>query len=436
MSESQERMMAIVTPANLTAFLAVCRRWDVEATVLGEVTDTGRLVVDWHGATVVDVPPRTVAHQGPVYERPIARPGDQDALATDEPSPDRLRRPQSGDEMRAAALAIAGSPNSCSKAWVTDQYDRYVLGNTVRSQPDDAGVIRIDEDTDLGIVVSTDGNGRFCRLDPYAGAQLALAEAYRNVAATGGRPLAITDCLNFGSPEDPAVMWQFAETTRGLADACRELGTPVTGGNVSFYNQTGETPILPTPVVGVLGVIDDVRRARSTGFRAAGDVIILLGVTRDELGGSAWADVVHGPLGGRPPVVDLAAERRLAEVLSAALADGLTASAHDLSDGGLSQALVECCLRRGFGARVELPGELDPFVTLFAESAARVLVSVPADAEEAFAALCRSFDQPSTRLGVVTASGDSTELEVAGQFVISLDDLRATYESTLPALFG
>jgi phosphoribosylformylglycinamidine synthase len=436
MSESQERMMAIVTPHNLDEFMAVCRHWDVEATVLGEVTDTGRLVVDWHGRTVVDVPPRTVAHDGPVYERPLARPSDQDALAVDEPSADRLRRPQTGDELRAAVLAIAASPNSCSKAWATDQYDRYVLGNTVRSQPDDAGVVRIDEGSHLGVVVATDGNGRFCQLDPYTGAQLALSEAYRNVAATGGRPLAITDCLNFGSPENPGVMWQFAETTRGLADACRELGTPVTGGNVSFYNQTGDTPILPTPVVGVLGVMDDVRLARSTGFGHAGDAILLLGETRDELGGSAWADVVHGHLGGRPPRVDLAAERRLAEVLVAALEGGLTSSAHDLSDGGLSQALVESCLRCGYGARIELPGDLAPFVALFAESAARALVSVPAEREAAFADLCAARGQPCTRLGVVTDAGADAALEVTGQFTIPLAELRAAFESTLPTLFG
>ncbi len=238
-----------------------------------------------------------------MYERPYARPSWQDALQADDPA--SLARPSTGDELRATLLQLAASPNLCDKSWVTDQYDRYVLGNTVLAQPEDAGVVRVDESTGLGVAISTDCNGRFAKLDPYAGAQLALAEAYRNVAVTGARPLAVTDCLNFGSPEDPDVMWQFAEAVRGLADACQELGTPVTGGNVSFYNQTGETAILPTPVVGVLGVLDDVTRRTPQGFRSPGQVIYLLGTTRDELAGSEWAHVVHGHLGGLPPQVDL-----------------------------------------------------------------------------------------------------------------------------------
>jgi phosphoribosylformylglycinamidine synthase len=212
-------------------------------------------------------------------------------------------------------LQLVSSPNLCDKSWVTDQYDRYVRGNSVLAQPDDAGMLRIDEDSGLGVALATDCNARFALLDPYTGAQLALAEAYRNVATTGAEPLAITDCLNFGSPEDPAIMWQFSEAVRGLADGCRVLGTPVTGGNVSFYNQTGSTPILPTPVVGVLGVIDDVTRRTPGGFQAAEQVIYLLGETRDELAGSAWAEIIHDHLGGQPPIVDLSHEKALAEVL-------------------------------------------------------------------------------------------------------------------------
>src|SRR5205085_206018 len=266
------------------------------------------------------------------------------------------------------------SPNLCDKSWITDQYDRYVLGNTVLAQPSDSGMIRIDEETNLGVAVSTDCNGRFAKLDPYAGAQLALAESYRNVATGGAKPLAISDCLNFGSPEDPDVMWQFAEACRGLADGCQELGIPVTGGNVSLYNQTGDTAILPTPVVAVLGVVDDVTRRMPVGLAAEGLRLLLVGTTREELSGSEWAHVVHEHLGGRPPQVDLAAEKALAGLFVDASAQGLVSAAHDLSDGGLGQALVEACLRKGIGARVTLPG--DPFVSLFAESAARVLVAV------------------------------------------------------------
>ena len=253
MSESQERMMAVVTPERLDDFLAVCTKWDVTATVIGTVTAPsaeemergGRLRMTWRGETIVDLPPRTAAHEGPVYRRPIERPGDQDIVQQHDGHD--LPRPRGGDELRATVLRMAGSPNLADKSWVTDQYDRFVLGNTVLAQPEDAGMIRVDDSTSRGIALSVDGNGRYARLDPYAGAQLALAEAYRNVATTGARPLAVTNCLNFGSPEDPAVMWQFAEAVRGLADGCQALGTPVTGGNVSFYNQTGTTPILPTP---------------------------------------------------------------------------------------------------------------------------------------------------------------------------------------------
>ena len=245
MSESQERMMAVVEPVDEKRFLEICEKWDVEATVVGEVDDSGRLTIDWHGETVVDVPPRSVAHDGPTYQRPFARPSWQDALQADGGT--GLARPQTGDELRATLLLLVASPNLCDKSWITDQYDRYVQGNTVLAQPEDSGMVRVDPTSGLGVAVATDCNGRFAKLDPYAGAQLALAEAHRNVAASGARPLAVSDCLNFGSPEDPDVMWQFAEATRGLADGCQVLGVPVTGGNVSLYNQTGDTAILPDP---------------------------------------------------------------------------------------------------------------------------------------------------------------------------------------------
>ena len=427
MSESQERMCAIVEPANVDAFLGICAKWDVEAVVIGEVNDSGRLTVEWRGEIVVDVPPRTVAHEGPVYERPYARPAEQDALQADAAS--GLPRPVSPAELRATILRLAGSPNLCDKSWITSQYDRYVLGNTVLAMPDDAGIVRVDEGSGLGVAISTDCNGRFARLDPYAGAQLALAEAYRNVAAKGARPLAVTDCLNFGSPEDPGVMWQFAEAVRGLADGCAELEVPVTGGNVSFYNQTGDVAILPTPVVGVLGVIPDVRGRVPLGFAGEGDVILLLGDTREELDGSEWAHVVHSHLGGTPPLVDLPAERALASVLVEGAEQGAYSSAHDLSEGGLAQGLVECCLRTGLGARVQLPAHLDTFVALFAESAARALVSVEASHRSAVAALAERHGVPIAEIGTVGGSS----LRVNADIEIPLSELREAHTATLPA---
>jgi phosphoribosylformylglycinamidine synthase len=307
MSESQERMMAVVTPGNAEAFEAILDKWDVEYSWLGEVTDTGRLIIDWDGETIVDVDPRTVAHDGPVYERPYHRPewldGVQGNSFVGEP-----------EDLRAAVLELMSSPNMCSKDWVTNQFDRYVQGNTALAMPDDAGVIRVDEETGLGVAISTDANDRYSYLNPYEGARLALAEAYRNVATSGAKPLAVTDCLNFGSPEDPEVMWQFAESVRGLADACQELGVPVTGGNVSLYNQTGGVAIHPTPVVGVLGVFDDVARRTPSGWREDGQAIYLLGTTRKELDGSEWANL-RGHLGGQPPALDLTAEKTLAACL-------------------------------------------------------------------------------------------------------------------------
>jgi phosphoribosylformylglycinamidine synthase len=426
MSESQERMCAIVEPGKVEEFLAVCRKWDVLATVIGEVTDGDRLVVDWHGERIVDVPPRTVAHEGPVYERPMRRPADLDALQADDAT--NLPRPATGAELQAHWLAVVASPDGADKTWVTEQYDRYVRGNTVLAQPEDAGVVRIDEESNRGIALALDGNARYARLDPYTGAQLNLAEAYRNVAVSGAKPLAVTNCLNFGSPEEPEVMWQFAEAVRGLADACRELGLPVTGGNVSLYNQTGDLPINPTPVIGVLGVHEDVRRRVPTGWRTAGETVLLLGETKPEFGGSAWASVVHGHLGGQPPAVDLAAERALAELLGALGRAGLITSAHDLADGGLAQTLAESALRYGVGARLHLGA--DPFTALFSESTARVVVTTSEPGGVKTTAQWAGV--PVTELG--TTGGDVLAVEDLPD--LPLAELRAAWTATLPALFG
>jgi phosphoribosylformylglycinamidine synthase len=432
MSESQERMCAVVEPEKVEAFLAICEKWDVTATVIGEVTDGDRLEIFWHGEKIVDVDPRTVAHDGPVYERPYHRPSWQDALQADAPTAERLARPANGDELRAAVLQLVGSVNQADKSWITSQYDRFVLGNTVLAQPEDSGMIRVDESTNLGVAIATDGNGRYTKLDPYTGSQLALAEAYRNVAATGAKPMAVSDCLNFGSPEDPEVMWQFAEATRGLADGCLELGTPVTGGNVSLYNQTGTEAIHPTPVVAVLGVIDDVTRRTPMAFAEEGQLVYLLGTTEDELGGSAWAQVAHNHLGGLPPKLDLDREKLLADILIAASRDGMIDAAHDLSDGGLIQALVESALKGEQGLRLIVPDGLDPFVFLFSESAGRAIVSVPRSEELRFTEMCGVRGLPATRIGVV----DGDVIELQGQFTLPLAELREANTGVIEALLA
>ncbi|MCK0118252.1 phosphoribosylformylglycinamidine synthase subunit PurL [Isoptericola sp. S6320L] len=445
MSESQERMMAVVTPEKLDAFLAITDKWDVETSVIGEVNGSGRLTIDHHGQRIVDVDPRTVAHEGPVYDRPYARPVWQDELQKASVVGLGLTRPESADDLRATALRLLASPNLASPAWVTDQYDRYVQGNTALSQPDDGGVVRVDESTGLGVALATDANGRYGKLDPRAGAQLALAEAYRNVATTGATPLAVTDCLNFGSPEHPDSMWQLVEAIEGLADACQELGVPVTGGNVSLYNGSGEpgqidSSIHPTPVVGVLGVIEDVRTALPSGWRAAGLSVLLLGATADELDGSAWADVEHRHLGGLPPRVDLAAERALAGVLVEARRSGAATAAHDLSEGGLVQALLEASLRYGVGVTATVDAvtardAVTPFSALFSESTARALVAVAPEREAELVAAAEAAGVPVARLG--ETGGDAVTVSFGDEsFAIALDEAREAHEGTLPRIFG
>ena len=436
MSESQERMMAIVAPEKLDAFLAVTKKWDVETSVLGEVTGDGRLQIFWHGEQIVDVDPATVAVDGPVYERPIARPTWIDALQEDTAT--QLERSTDPGVLREQFIGLVKSPNLADKSWVTNQYDYFVMGNTALSFPDDAGMIRVDETSGLGFAIATDCDGRFCQLDPYAGAQHALAEAYRNVAVTGATPAAVTDCLNFGSPENPEVMWQFSRAVEGLADGCLALGIPVTGGNVSFYNQTGDVPIHPTPVVAVMGVIDDVGRRVPSGWQDAGDNLYLLGTTRLELDGSAWAGVVHGHLGGRPPAVDLAAEKELGALLAAAAHEGLLDAAHDLADGGLAIALAEGVLRFGVGARVFLDELLerdgvDAATALFSESTGRVLVAVPREEDVKFTRLCEGRGYPLLRIGVTDSE---PALEVQGLFTASVDELATTFREPLRARFA
>jgi len=422
MSESQERMCAIVEPSKIDRFLEICKKWDVTVTVIGEVTDGDRLEITWHGELIVDVPPRTVAHEGPVYSRPLAEPAYIARVNAEVINP---AIPQTAQEIKAAILKMAATPNLADKSWVTNQYDRYVQGNTVQSQPDDSGMVRIDEKTHLGVAVATDANANWSYLNPYEGAKLALAEAARNIATAGAIPLAVTNCLNFGSPEDPGVMWQFAETVRGLADGCLEMGLPVTGGNVSFYNQTGDIAILPTPVIGVLGVIDDVRTRTPMSFDRAGLELYLIGASDENLSGSEWA-YLHGMRGGQAPIADLQREMRLIELLVRGRTEKIFTAAHDLSQGGLTATLTEMVLRHNVGATITLT---NPGLNLLVETPGRVVIAI--DGTKVAALKAAAGDIPLTHLG--TTGGDAL---VINDVEISLAELRTAHTSTFQKLFG
>lgn len=426
-SESQERMCAIVRPEDVARFREICAHWDVTCAEIGEVTDGEHLLIRHRGELVVDAPAHTIAHEGPVYERPWARPEWQDEVQQFQ----GVEKPTDPEAVKAALLAMVGSPALCSRAFITDQYDRYVRGNTVQAQHANAGVLRIDEQTHRGVAVSADASGRYTKLDPNMGARLALAEAYRNVAVTGARPVAVTNCLNFGSPEDPAVMWQFREAVHGLADGAKELVIPVSGGNVSFYNQTGSEAILPTPVVGVLGVIDDVRESvhNKLGTVSGTEELYLLGQTFDEFGGSIWQQVSGAGLSGLPPQVDLANEEKLMEFFQQ---PGVVSAAHDVSEGGVAQAIAELAIYSNKGVSLDVSGVYDDvFTALFSESASRVVVA----ATDGAAVVRRAHELgiPVVKIGETI---DEPVVRVEGQFEVPVAELTRAWTETLPRLFS
>jgi phosphoribosylformylglycinamidine synthase subunit PurL len=426
-SESQERMFAIVRPEDVEEAIAVCRRWGVPAVPVARVTDGGALLVKHRGSTVADVPARSLADEGPEYQRTTERPSWIDVLRKDDPLD--LRQP---DDLADALLTIMAAPNVCSKRLVWRQYDYLVQHNTLAGPGGDAAVIRL-EGTNRALAISTDGNGRYGKLDPRLGAMLAVAEAARNVACAGARPIAATNCLNFGNPERPDVMWQFAEAVAGMGEACRALGTPVTGGNVSFYNETDGESIHPTPIVGMLGVLDDTSKRVDIAFRNPGDLIVLLGKTMAELGGSEYAWTFHRHLGGSPPELDLDREKALLELLVSLADDGRLASAHDCSEGGLGVTLAESAIAGAIGARIDptASGPV-PYIWLFSESASRAVVSCSEGDLDAVLDAAGAAGVPAEIIGIV--GGEDL---VAGALLhVPVADLAATYERALREMLG
>ena len=426
-SESQERMLAVVTPPNLAAAQAVCEKWGLRSTVIGTVTDTRRFVVREGDEIVADMPADTLASDAPVYDPAMTRPTYLDEVQSFDPL--SLARPETPAEFGATLLQVLASPNVCSRAWIYRQYDQQVLLNTLVLPGGDAAVIRI-AGTKRAIAVSSDCNGRYCYLDPYVGAQIAFAEAARNVACAGGRPAAITDCLNFGSPEKPEVFWTFHESVRGMSDACKAFEVPVISGNVSFYNESFGSPIYPTPTVGLVGVLQDASKRMTMHFKSAGDVVVLLGETADELGGSEYLSTVHGVIAGVPPAMDVVEERAIHEALLAAIEAGLVRSAHDCSEGGVAVTLAECAIAGGLGATVALDDDLAPVSSLFSETQGRIVVTC---AEPDAETLTDLFVARGVTFSVIGEVGGD-RLVIEDKVDVSLQALEAAWKPTLERL--
>jgi phosphoribosylformylglycinamidine synthase II len=426
-SESQERMVAVVEAEKLAAAVAVCTKWGLRATVIGTVTDTGQFVVR-EGATVVgDMPASTLAHDAPIYDPEMVRPAYLDEVQAFDPF--TLDLPTSETKLAEVFLGLLASPNICSRKWIWEQYDHQVILNTVVLPGSDAAVLRIG-DKGHGIAMSSDCNGRYCYLDPYVGAQIAFAEAARNVSASGGDPAAITDCLNFGNPEKPEVFWTFHEAVRGLSDACRFFGVPVISGNVSFYNESFGHPIYPTPTIGLVGLLDDVTKHATVAFKDEGDVVILVGESLAELGGSEYLKVEHGMVAGRPPALELELERDVQATVRDAIRAGLVKSAHDCSEGGIAVTLAESCMAGNIGADIHLEDDLHPVASLFGETQSRIVITASDADSTALVAMILEHGVPYAVLGTV----EGERLTIEGKVDVSLDEMRDAFEPTLEAL--
>jgi phosphoribosylformylglycinamidine synthase subunit PurL len=413
LSESQERMLLVVKKGREREVEEIFEKWDLHAAHVGFVTDDGLLRVKDHGAVVAEIPNTALVDEAPVYHRPMSRPAYLARVQQFDPATLPPIKPED------ALFRILSSPTVANKRWVYRQYDHMVRTNTVALAGMGAGVVRV-KGTSRALAMSVDGNGRYCYLDPRRGAMLAVAEAARNVACAGGQPIGATNCLNFGNPERPEIMWQFAEAVQGIGEACRALELPITGGNVSLYNETDGTAIYPTPVLGVVGLIEDASRIVTRAFRGEGDVIVLLGDTLDELGGSEFLKTVHGQVKGQPPALDLQKEGALIGLLVRTIGSGLVRSAHDGADGGIAVTLAECTFDTGgIGCEADLSPVGTAAAALFSESASRAVVTV---AEQDVAALLQSAKDagvPARTIGRV--GGTRLRISVGGEIQIDCD---------------
>jgi phosphoribosylformylglycinamidine synthase len=424
LSESQERMLLVAQEGSEEEIRKIFEKWDLDAAVIGRVTVDQRFRALWHGQVVVDIPVRALTKDAPTYHRAASRPSQQDQLQQLDLT--AIKEPK---DLGSTLKQLLASPNLASKEWIYRQYDQFVRTNTVVGPGADAAIIRI-KGTAKALALTVDGNGRYCYLDPYVGGVIAVAEAARNLACVGARPLGLTDCLNFGSPESPEVMWQFAQVIQGMRDACTALSVPVVSGNVSFYNETDGTPIYPTPTIGMVGLIENVERAVTPWFKAAGDLVALLGRTREELGGSEYLKYIHGLTRGTPPWIDLRVERAVHLACLEAIDQQLLESAHDVSDGGLAVALAECCMghpEKHFGARIETHEMIRGDAALFSESQSRIVLSLK---EENIDRLKEIATRHGVSMQIIGAVGGN-RLTIQPLVQLPVDELRTIWSTSL-----
>jgi phosphoribosylformylglycinamidine synthase len=423
LSESQERMLMVLKPGREGEAEAIFRKWELDFAVIGEVTDTGRMELVWNGETVADIPLDPLADEAPLYERPYVIPKAPEPL-TDIPE---------STDIAADLLKLMASPNLASRRWVYEQYDQSVGADTVQRPGGDAAVVRV-HGSKRALAITTDCTPRYCYADPVEGGKQAVAEAYRNLCAVGARPLAITNCLNFGNPQRPEIMGQLVGCVEGIAEACRALDFPVVSGNVSLYNETkaddgSSLAILPTPAIGGVGLLDDWGKSATIAFKAEGETLMLLGHSTGQVGQSLWLEACHNRREGPPPQVDLAVERSLGELVRKLVGEGLVSAVHDISDGGALVAIAEMALAGGIGVEVTLPNVPNPAVILFGEDQGRMLVATTdPDAVKAAASAANIFSAPIGRTGGTDLSGPA--------FSVSLADLRAAHEGFFPKLMG
>ncbi|HPW45344.1 MAG TPA: phosphoribosylformylglycinamidine synthase subunit PurL [bacterium] len=429
LSESQERMLIVAKQGRESDVREIFEKWGLDVAVIGKVTDSGHVRIHHGGKIVAEIPVAPIVHQAPLYERPVQEPPWQKEVQKLDPA--SVPVPSDMNEVLAKLIA---SPNLCCRKWVWEQYDHMVRTNSVVIPGSDAAVVRI-KGTKKAIAISTDCNSRYCYLDPYMGTVLAVAESARNLSCAGAVPLAITNCLNFGNPENPHIMWQFRQAIAGLTDACKQFGTPITGGNVSFYNETKEQAIYPTPTIGMVGLIDDVDRHCTQWWKDDGDIIILLGRNTDDLGGSEYLKAIHDRVAGRTPLLDFDKEKAVQNACRTGIRRGLVKSAHDISEGGLAVALAESSISRPdgmIGAKVQIEGDMRIDALLFGEAASRIVLSVdPSNADQVIS-IARELGAAAVKIGVVGGA----KLEINDCISSDLGSLYQAWCATIPAIVG